>query len=88
MRWVLRNQEKIKAYFEENGDKILKRIKDSLDKEFSTYLDIEQHIEVVEGEPYPILNVDDAGHSFNTINFYVIRKQYDVYTLAFIEFVG
>ena len=88
MRWALRNQEKIKAYFEEDGDKILKRIKDSLDKEFSSYPDVEQHIEVVEDEPYPILNVDDAGHSFNTIDFYVIKKQYDVYTLAFKEFIG
>ncbi len=84
MRWALRNQEKIKAYFEEDGDKFLKGSRIAWIKKFSTYPDVEPHIEVVEGEPYPILNVDDAGHSFNTIDFYVIKKHNTTFThLAF-----
>lgn len=88
MRWALRRQDKIKAAFEPKGDEILTRIKKSLADAFANYKDIEQHIETVDGEPYPLLCIDDAGHTFNMIVFYVVRKQYDVYTLAFKEFVG
>lgn len=87
MRFALRNQEKIKAYFEPNGDEMLNRIKESLQIAFASG-NVEQNISNWENEPYPILCINDAGHSFNMIAFYVLKKQYDVYKLAFKEFIG
>lgn len=87
MRWALRNQDRIKAHFEPYGDEILERIKESLEQAFKSD-DIEKHIDKAENEPYPILDVNDVGHSFGTILFYVIKKTYDVYLLAFKEFIS
>lgn len=87
MRWALRNQEKIKAHFEPYGDEILERIKGSLNQAFMSK-DVEKHIDKVDNEPYPILDVNDVGHTFGCILFYVIKKTYDVYLLAFKEFVS
>lgn len=84
-RFALRKQEKIKK---ELGDDLLKRMVDSLKKAFSTYSNIDDHIELWEGEPYPILTIDDSGHTSNMVAFYVIKKKFDVYTLAFKEFIG
>lgn len=88
MRWALRNQDKIKEHFEPDGDEMLERLKKSLRNAFSTYENIEECIKDWENEPYPVLCIEDAGHTFNMVAFYVIRKQYDVYTLAFKEFIG
>lgn len=88
MRWALRNQDKIKTYFEPFGDDVLTRIKESLNKEFAENKDVEKHIEKVDGHPYPILTINDTGHTFGIIMFYVIKKSYDVYLLAFKEFVS
>lgn len=86
MRYVLRNQERIKNAL---GEELLQRILGSLKHGFEQYgSDIEKEIETVEGHPYPLLTLNDAGHSFNVIVFYLVKKQYDVYTLAFKEFVG
>lgn len=87
MRFVLRNQSKIKAYYEPNGEEILNRIKESLNNAFASN-NIEKYISNWDNEPYPVLCIDDAGHSFNQIAFYVIKKQYDIYYLAFKEFIG
>lgn len=86
MRFVLRNQQKIKDAL---GDELLQRILKSIRQGFEQYGNgIEKEIETAEGHPYPLLILNDAGHSFNVIVFYVVKKQYDVYTLAFKEFVG
>lgn len=85
--WTLRKKDKIKAHFSPWGDEILKRIENSLDEEFAAG-NVEQHIEKVDGEPYPILTVNDTGHSFGIIMFYVVKKMYDVYLLDFKEFVS
>ena len=86
MRYALRNQKKIK---EALGEELLRRILESLEKGFKQYgEDIEKEIEIVEDHPYPILTLNDAWHTFNLVDFYVIKKQYDVYTLAFKEFIG
>lgn len=50
--------------------------------------DIDKQIESVDGHPFPLLTLEDAGHSSNVVAFYVIKKQFDVYTLAFKEFIG
>ena len=80
-RYALRNREKIKNVL---GEDTLNRIVKSLDMAFKKPLLIREH----EGERYPVLTVNDAGHSVNIIDFYVIGKQYDVYKLAFKEFIG
>lgn len=85
MRYALRNQQKIK---EALGDDLLVRIKQSLKEAFAIYKDIEQHITPVEGEPFPILMVGDSGNTSNMVAFYVIKRKWDVYTLAFKEFIG
>lgn len=87
MRWSLRNQWKIKEYFEPYGDEMLNRIKKSLNDAFSNK-NIDSYIDNIENEPYPVLCINDAEHSFNMIAFYVISKKYDVYNLAFKEFIG
>ena len=86
MRYALRNQEKIKSAL---GEDLLLRILDSLKQGFELWGDnIDKQIESVEGHPYPLLTLDDAQHSSNVIAFYVVKKQYNVYTLAFKEFIG
>lgn len=88
MRWSLRNKDKIKKHFEPNGDEILNRLEKSLNEAFLRYKNIDVYIDNIENEPYPVLCIDDAEHSFNMIAFYVISKKYDVYNLAFKEFIG
>lgn len=36
----------------------------------------------------PVLSINDLGHSFGLIEFYIIKKTYDVYILAFKRFVN
>ena len=91
MRWALRNQDKIKAAFEPNGNEILTRIKESLTRYFAAdrseypegLRDIEDDFNQVPGEPYPTIAINDVGNDSRMIEFYVIGKQYDVYRLAF-----
>ena len=88
MRYALRNQDKIKAYFEPNGDEMLDRIKRSLDAFFkhSTDEDLEVAIEPMPGERYPHISVNDLGDEDRMICFWVVGKRFDVYTLAFERF--
>ena len=91
MRFALRKQEKIKAYFEPNGDEMLNRIKESLTRYFSAdrsdfpegFRDIESDYNQVPGEPYPTIAINDVGNANRMIEFYVTGKQYDVYHVAF-----
>lgn len=91
MRFALRKQEKIKAYFEPNGDEMLNRIKESLTRYFSAdrsefpegFRDIESDYNQLPGEPYPTIAINDVGNANRMIEFYVTGKQYDVYHVAF-----
>ena len=91
MRYALRKQEKIKAYFEPNGDEMLNRIKESLTRYFSAdrsefpegFRDIESDYNQLPGEPYPTIAINDVGNANRMIEFYVTGKQYDVYHVAF-----
>ena len=91
MRFALRKQEKIKAYFEPNGDEMLNRIKESLTRYFSAdrsdfpegFRDIESDYNQLPGEPYPTIAINDVGNDDRMIEFYVTGKQYDVYHVAF-----
>lgn len=85
MRYALRNQDKIRNAL---GEDLLLRILESLKQGFELWGDnIDKQIKSVEGHPYPILTLDDAQHSSNAVAFYVVKKQFDVYTLAFKEFI-
>ena len=83
MRYSLRNKEKIaKAY----SPAILDRIIKSLDAHFRTSTKIEGIKQ--EGEKYPLLIIDDSGHTTNLIAFYIVGGVFDVVNLAFKEFIG
>lgn len=85
MRYALRNQDKIRNAL---GEDLLLRLLESLKQGFELWGDnIDKQIESVEGHPYPLLTLDDAQHSSNAVAFYVVKKQFDVYTLAFKEFI-
>jgi len=81
MRYALRNQQKIdKAY-----PGMITRILDSLKK----YFDEHEAIEVYDsGDEFPLIFVSDVGHTVNVIAFYVLEIKFDVYRLAFKEFIG
>lgn len=91
MRFALRKQDKIKAYFEPHGDEMLNRIKESLTRYFSAdrsdfpegLRDIESDYNQLPGEPYPTIAINDTGNPERMIEFYVTGKQYDVYHVAF-----
>lgn len=84
MRYALRNQTKISATL---GGDTLTRLKDSLKRYFETVEDPEYYLEYVPGLPYLILTIPDITGKIN-MKFYLIRKQWDVLTLAFKEFIN
>lgn len=90
MRYALRNQDKIKAHFEPNGDEILQRIIESLNFHFEHYIDPIKGHEGYEGDNtgYKSIFIDDKGHTCQIIAFYIIEITYDVVKLAFSEFIG
>lgn len=81
MRYALRNQKKIINHFDA---KSFARIIKSLDKHFEDNETIEMH----EAEPYQLIDVDDLGHTCGLIIFHVISVNFDVYNLAFKEFIS
>ncbi len=81
-RFTLRNEHKIK---EAHGDIMLKRITDSL-KSYFDLGNIEPHS--CSSDEYKTILINDVGHTSNMIAFYVLRIQFDVYNLAFKEFIG
>ena len=82
MRYSLRNKKKIESAF---NRAILSRIIKSLDEafEYNTF-----SCDTIEGEKYDLLSVNDKGHTCGLIMFYVISKTFDVYNLAFKEFIN
>ncbi len=85
MRYALRNQAKISATL---GGDTLNRLKDSLKRYFETVEDPEYYLNHISGLPYPILTIPDITNGKINMKFYLIRKQWDVLTLAFKEFVN
>lgn len=82
-RYALRNQSKIEAAF---SKEILERMKKSLNAHFKAGDINPEKWET--NEPYPIISVNDVGHSFGLICFYVTKVVNDVYHLAFKEFIN
>lgn len=82
MRYALRNQQKIEAAY----PGMLKRILDSLKSHFENH----ESIEIYDSrDQYPIIIIiSDVGHTVNMISFYVLEIKFDVYRLAFKEFIG
>lgn len=86
MRYALRNQHKIAAAY---SSEMLKRIVEPLNSYFKSHESMpESDCKQLGDEPYKTLIISDAGHSTNLIAFYVIGIKYDVYRLAFKEFIG
>ncbi len=81
MRYSLRNKKKI---IEAYSEKLFKRIIESLDKCFEEGEKFETH----EAKPYPLIGVDDVGNTCGLVIFHVISVNFDVYNLAFKEFVS
>jgi len=82
-RYSLRNQTKIKEHFDQ---KTLSRIIESLDSHFNEEKEIIEHS--MPGFNYKAISVDDSGNSCGFIIFFVVRKTFDVYNLAFKEFIN
>ncbi len=83
MRYALRNKHKITAAYDL---KYYNRIIESLDKHFAENEEIE--LIQIEGDDYESIMVNDVGHTVNMFVFYMIRKTFDVYNLAFKEGIG
>ena len=82
MRYALRNKLKIKKYY---SQQVLDRIIKSLDVHFEE----NETIELQEsGEQFPIIIINDEVVASSSISFYVIGIKYDVFRLAFKEFIG
>lgn len=81
MRYILRNQNKIGAAL---GSLVLHRIIKSLNVGFKEGVEFHR----CHGDEYDSVLINDIGHTVNMIAFYVIRKTFDTYTLAFKEFIG
>jgi len=81
MRYALRNQKKIEAAY----PGMIQRILDSL----KSYFEKNESIELFDsGEEFPLIFISDVGHTVNVIAFYVLEIKFDVYRLAFKEFIG
>jgi hypothetical protein len=83
-RYSLRNQDKIQAHFDK---KTLERILSSLTAYFDKGVNAED-INVITGGTYALLCINDIEHTSGIIMFHIISKTYDVYNLAFKEFIN
>lgn len=79
MRYALRNKHKIKHVFNQS---ILDTIVKSLDEEFK-----KNTIETTISDPYDLLTIKYFGNDEGSIVFHVLKITYDVYKLAFKEFI-
>lgn len=84
-RYALRNKDKIKAHFEPKGQEVLSSIIKALDEHFeNTELENFQFID--DGvSKFKCLQIDCKSHK--AIRFHVIEVKFDVYRLAFKEFI-
>jgi len=82
MRYTLRNQKKI---INAVGEKAFNNIRKSLIVEFKK---TEQDIKRIGNNKYDTLMINDENHTCGLISFFVISKKYDVYKLAFKEFIN
>ena len=78
----LRNKDKIKAVL---GDEKLNRIKDSINALKNSNKDIEP--EKIEGSKYDLIIIDDVSGIDSMIVFYVIESKFNIYKIAFKEFI-
>ena len=87
MRYSLRNKQKISDTL---SPELLKRIIESLDSFFAAKTVVsDEDCMFIDGDiKFKTLIIDDKGHSSNMIAFYVITITFDVYQLAFKEFIG
>jgi len=90
-RYALRNKERIQKHFESqksgSGRPTLDRIVKSLEAYFKQGLK-EEDVGRIDEEPFDTLIIYDLGYKGGIIAFYVIWIRFDVYLLAFKEFVN
>lgn len=80
-RYALRNKDKLIAAF---GEQYYDRLILSLDNAFSKPIQPDD-VQKADGEPYPLLVIEDQGHTSGVLVFYVVRVVYNVYNLAYKE---
>jgi len=78
----LRNQHKIKAAL---GDEKLKRLKDSISEVMNSDKQIEP--QQIDGSEYDIIMIDDVSGIDSMIVFYIIEAKFNIYKIAFKEFI-
>lgn len=84
MRYILRNQDKIKDAF---GEDFLKYLVLSIKDHFKKHKTIEEH--TYEGERFKVIHVDNVQpHTDSFFELYVINKTFDVYLLAYKSCAG
>ena len=83
MRYALRNKSRIVHHFQPGGEQILERILKSLDAHFQR----NPVIEIEDADPYPVLRISEEGNTNITITFFLLGITFDVYRLAFKEFI-
>jgi len=79
MRYALRNQVKLAEAF---STAYVKRMILSLDNYFKKNEDVVAPI-FHEGDTYPFILVDDSTHSEAVFEFWIVKKVYDSYLLAY-----
>lgn len=78
----LRNQHKIRAVL---GDEKLEIIKGSIEVVMDSDKDIEP--QKIDGSKYDIIMIDDSSGINSMIVFYIIKVDFNIYTIAFKEFI-
>lgn len=84
MRYALRNKRKIVEHFNPKGVEVLNGLIKSLDDHFKA----NGTIVLSDGEPFKTLTINNTGDQSAFIVFHVIGIRFDVYRLAFKEFIS
>lgn len=85
-RYALRNKDKIKAHFEPKGQEVLNSIIKALNEHFeNTEL---ENFQFIDGGVSKFKCLQITCKSHKAIKFHVIEVKFDVFRLAFKEFVN
>lgn len=82
MRYALRNKSKIQKVY---GNKGLEIILKSLNSEYGKK---DQDIEILKGEKYPVIMINNIQEPVKEISFYLLETKFDVHRLALKKFIS
>lgn len=87
MKYYLIDQKKIECDFAPFDADIINRMLKSID---NTVIGDGKRVsfDILEGEPYPVLTVNDIGHTCGLICFYVVGIVYGTIILKYKEFIS